>query len=142
MKKRIIYIILFFCLICSAAEKDNTYGNAVVNEITSIYDGDTFRCNINCFPAIIGERISIRINGIDTPEIRGSSAREKELARKAKQFAVEKLRSAKKIELKNMKRGKYFRILADVFVDGKNLGEMLIKAGHAVAYDGGTKPKW
>lgn len=40
-----------------------------------------------------------------------------------------------------MDRGKYFRIVADVYLDGKNLGDILVKEDHAVAYDGGTKTK-
>ncbi|MCJ7765924.1 MAG: thermonuclease family protein [Thiovulaceae bacterium] len=40
-----------------------------------------------------------------------------------------------------MKREKYFRILADVYVDGEALGEMLIYNGLAVPYDGGHKGK-
>ena len=66
----------------------------------------------------------------------------KALARKAKQFTVAKLRGAKVIELKNMKRGKYFRIVAEVWVDGQNLGQLLIENGLAKPYDGGKKLKW
>jgi len=39
-----------------------------------------------------------------------------------------------------MQRGKYFRILVDV--DGKNLADGLIKAGHARAYDGDKRLGW
>jgi endonuclease YncB( thermonuclease family) len=35
-----------------------------------------------------------------------------------------------------MERGKYFRIAADVIVDGENLADILIEAGIAVRYDG------
>ena len=41
-----------------------------------------------------------------------------------------------------MQRGKYFRILADVYIDGKNLADDLIKAGHARSYDGGKRLGW
>ena len=43
--------------------------------------------------------------------------------------------------LRNTKRGKYFRIVADVYVDNKNLTDILISSGLGVAYDGGTKAK-
>jgi len=119
--------------------KDNNFGNVTISEVTSISDGDTFSANIAGWPEIISRRIRIRINGIDTPEYRGKCPAEKKKAKFAKQFAVEKLRKAKKIELRNMKRGKYFRIVADVWVDNKNLAEALLKAGHAVKYDGSTK---
>ena len=120
---------------------NKVYGSAVVSEVTSIYDGDTFRANLKGYPEIIGYRIGVRINGIDTPEMRGQCQKEKKLARQAKEMTVTQLRGAKKIELRNMKRGKYFRIVADVYVDGKSLGDMLIKRSLAVPYDGGHKGK-
>ena len=49
------------------------------------------------------------------------------------------LKDAETIDLKNIERGKYFRIVADVFVDGESLADELIVAGMAVAYDGGKK---
>ena len=45
------------------------------------------------------------------------------------------------IELRDIKHGKYFKIVADVFIDSISLGNMLIKKGFAVPYDGGTKNK-
>jgi len=85
--------------------------------------------------------MSIRVNGIDTPEIRGKCDLEKVLARKAKQQTVFMLRGAKKIELKNIKRGKYFRLVADVYVDDVSLAKILLDSKLAVSYDGGTKVK-
>lgn len=118
------------------------YGAVVVDEVTSIYDGDTFRVNINNWPAIVGQRIPVRVKGIDTPELRAKCQKEKELARKAKQLTVQMLRNAKRIELQNIDRGKYFRILADVSIDSRDLGESLVKNGLAVRYDGGAKIDW
>ena len=72
----------------------------------------------------------------------GKCDSEKKGARLAKQFTVGKLRDASTIELRNMQRGKYFRIIADVYVDGKNLTELLINAKLARPYYGGTKKGW
>ena len=121
-----IVTILFFCLLSFSAHAKN-YGNVTVSEVTSIYDADTFRVNIKDWPPLIGEHVPIRVNGVDAPEIRGKCDSEKKGARLAKQFTVGKLRNAKTIELRNMQRGKYFRIIADVYIDGKNLTELLIK---------------
>ena len=53
------------------------------------------------------------------------------------------LKDAEQITLKNMERGKYLRIAADVIVDGENLADVLIEAGMPVKYDGGKKThKW
>ncbi len=138
----ILLATLFVVQSFSLSAKTHSYGNATVAAVTSIYDGDTFRANIEGFPTIIGEHMSIRINGIDTPELRGKCPQEKALAKLAKQFTVKHLRSAKRITLKNIKRGKYFRLIADVYVDGVNLAEQLIKNNHAVEYQGKTKINW
>ena len=135
-----LFILLLCLLSFSVTAKD--YGNATVSEVTSIYDADTFRVNISGYPPIIGERMPIRVLGVDAPEIRGKCESEKIKAREAKQFTVQALRSAKTIELRNMQRGRYFRILANVYVDGKNLADGLIKSGHARPYDGGKRLGW
>jgi endonuclease YncB( thermonuclease family) len=134
--------ILFLIILLTISTFGKDYGNAIVSEVTSIYDGDTFRVNIKGYPDIVGKRMSIRVNGIDTPEMRGKCQKEKDLARKEKQFTVSKLRAAKKIELRNMQRGKYFRIAADVYIDNKNLTTMLINKKLGVKYDGGSKVSW
>jgi len=136
------FIVICLILSFSVFAEDKIYGDAVVSEVTSIYDGDTFRCTIKGYPPIIGERIGIRVAGIDCPEMRDKRQSIKDLARQAKQYTVKRLREGKEIKLVNMRRGKYFRIVADVIIDGKNLSQELIEAGLAKPYDGGTKEKW
>lgn len=129
-------------LAVAPAATGKAYGNVVVAEVTSIYDADTFRVNIPDWPPIIGERVPVRVKGIDAPELRGRCREEIAMARAAKEYTVNALRTALHIELRNIERGKYFRILADVYVDGTNLGELLIAAGHARPYDGGRRESW
>ncbi len=62
-------------------------------------------------------------------------------AKQGKELVADILKDAETIDLKNIERGKYFRIVADVFVDGESLANELIEAGMAVPYDGGTKTK-
>jgi len=140
--KLIIALFLIIFSLNAQSTKDKNYGSAEVSEVISIYDGDTFRVNLKNYPDIVGYHIPIRINGIDTPELRAKCQKEKLLARKAKQVTVEAVRGAKSIKLSNMKRGKYFRILADVEADNINLADLLLKKGLAVPYDGGTKTDW
>ncbi len=137
---RILFLVLLIISTATLAKPIN-YGSAVVSEVTSIYDGDTFRANIKGWPPLIGQRMSIRVNGVDTPEMRGKCKEEKALARKAKQHTVHLLRTSTTIKLKNLKRGKYFRIVADVHADNQNLSESLIHAGLGVPYFGKTKTK-
>ncbi len=132
---------LFFAVPADAARK--TYGDAVV-QVVRVIDGDTFRANIEGWPPIIGENIRVRIAGVDTPEPeeRSRCPREKALARKAGDFARKLLKAARKVELKNIRRGNHFRILADVYADGVNVAEALIRAGLGRPYRGGKKRSW
>jgi len=135
-------LILLLCFLSFTASAKKIYEDVIVSEVTSIYDADTFRVNIEGYPAIVGERVPIRVLGVDAPEIRGKCQKEKELAREAKQFTVAALRGGNVIELQNIQRGKYFRLLADVYIDGKSLAKGLISSGHARPYDGSKRLSW
>ena len=124
------------------ALEPSVFGNVRIDEVSSIYDGDTLRVTIRDWPAVAGQRVPVRVHGIDTPEMRDKRPRVRELARRAKQFSVSRLRSGKRIELRQIRRDKYFRLLAEVWIDGHSLGDELIKAGLAKAYTGGTKSPW
>ena len=113
-----------------------------VSKIISVYDGDTFRVNIDGIHPLIGDNIGIRVNNVDTPEIKGKCPSEKKLAIKARDFVASRLKSAKEVLLVNPKRGKYFRIVADVMIDGQMLDKMLFEKGLAYQYDGGRKKSW
>lgn len=113
-----------------------------IKKIVRVYDGDTFYANLKNVHPLLADTIGIRISGIDTPELRGSSDCIKKMGYIARDFVKNKLENAKKIELKNYKRGKYFRIIADVYIDGENISNLLINNGYAKKYDGGKKPEW
>lgn len=139
MKKLILICLIAVTSIYAA---DKIYGKAKVTEVRSIYDGDTFRCTIKSYPTIIGNDIGVRVFGIDCPEMTDKNPEIKALAQQAKQYTVSRLREGKSVWLVNMRRDKYFRILAEVKIDGKDLAQELIAKGLAKAYDGGTKEEW
>ena len=135
--------ILVCCLILFPLPAlSSSYGGIIIDEVTSIYDADTFRANIRDWPAIIGQHVPIRVRGMDAPEIRGRCPAEKEAAKRAREETVNLLRNANNIELRKLERGKYFRILAEVYVDGQNLAEMLISKQLARPYAGGKRRSW
>lgn len=108
-------------------------------EVVSVYDGDTFTINLNCTLKVMCEKVSVRVRGVDTPEIKGKTEREKALAQQAKAFTQNFLKQ-KPILLNNCGRDKYFRLLCNVSnKTGKDLGEELIQAGLGYSYQGGTK---
>lgn len=103
------------------------------------HDGDTCTFTLPTVPPPFGNRIPIRLAGVDTPEMHGKCDREKLLARQAQAFTQRLLNEAKEVELVNMRRDKYFRVLAGIRADGRDVARQLIDAGLAVPYDGGTK---
>jgi endonuclease YncB( thermonuclease family) len=113
-----------------------------VRKVDRVHDGDTFIAEIADVHPLIGKEISIRIKGIDTPEITEKRQDIKALALKAREYVAHRLQQGSVVELCNVQRDKYFRILADVRVDGIDLGSELIQSGLAKPYDGKTKPTW
>ena len=108
---------------------------------SSVYDGDTIRL---CWTTNNHNVRSLcRINGIDTPEIRGSSSFEKELAFKAK-GKLDKAVTGKWVKIINPGVEKYGRILADIQTDDISSIKdyMLSDPSLAKPYFGGKKESW
>ena len=138
--KKILLLVLYLGF--SSVQAAPQYGTAIVSKVISIYDGDTFRVDIDSLPPIVGKNIPIRLNGVDTPEIQGKCQYEKDLAIKARDFVRNKLANAKEIRLTKLQRGKYFRVVADVMIDGVSLEQELLDNALAYKYTGGKKSSW
>ena len=113
------------------------------DQVVNVYDGDTFKIDLPNIDPLFGDALSIRLFGVDTPEMRGTTDEVKELAMQAQQVTEKALKGASKIELRNPQRGKYFRIISEVWIDGESLADMLKAKGLAKDYDGeGARPEW
>lgn len=123
----------------------NIPSNAMTVDVIHVIDGDTIKTKIADVPEPF-DIISIRIRGIDTPEIRGIKCKkQKVIAYQAKLFVIDKIKNNNnKITLENIKVGKFGgRYVADVFTNNKNLGNQLIEHGLAQPWNGtGKKPIW
>ena len=136
------YVLFLALLAVNSVNAKPQYGSLTVSKVISVYDGDTFRVDIDGIHPLLGQNIAIRVNGVDTPEIRGKCQYEKDLAIKARDFVRAKLSNAKEAVLTNIQRGKYFRIIANVLVDGVSLEGQLLNKGLAYEYYGKKKGKW
>lgn len=107
--------------------------------VIKVYDGDTITIAAK-LPYIESPlyRFPVRLNGIDTPELKGATEDEKTAAKQARD-ALSHLILHKKVTLRNVQNEKYGRILAEVYLDNVCINEWLIKERYAVKYDGGTK---
>lgn len=141
---------LFFALMLVALPVQAGYMSLPVDEV---YDGDTIKTHFSTYrlPEPIN-KVSIRINGIDTPELpaksyketgklgRADCVQEAEHALKAKEFVEMLVVGFKRMKVENFKWGKYGgRIVGDVKIGGVDVATALINEGFAVPYDGGTK---
>jgi endonuclease YncB( thermonuclease family) len=139
----ILIVLILFLLTATSSHSEQNFGDYEGAIYVRNYDGDTITFNLPNLHPIIGKKIRVRLNGIDTPEIKGKCDKEKYDAEQAREMVEDILKDAEKITLMNMQRGNYFRIASDVIVDGENLGDILIEAGMAIRYDGRKKThKW
>ena len=97
------------------------YANVTISRLLRIIDGDTFACDIDSHTPIAGKNISIRLRGINTPELRDKAPELRKSAYEEKERLERLLTSATVIELRDLGRDKYFRILASVYIDGEPL---------------------
>jgi len=110
--------------------------------VIKVYDGDTITiASILPYKESPIFRFSVRLAGIDSPEIRGKSDHEKKIAQDSK-HALETLLLNRTIILKNIKNEKYGRILADVYLDNLHVNKWMLDNNYAVKYDGGKKQSW
>jgi micrococcal nuclease len=130
---------IFFILPEPVSGGEKSYGDLEGVVYLGNYDGDTVRFNMPGLHPLIGQNISIRVRGIDTPEIRGKCPAEKRMAKLAKDVVRRFMEKASKITLRQVGRGKYFRIVAYVEADGVDVSDALLKTGLAVPYHGGRK---
>jgi len=114
-------MLLFLVGGCTNVPPNKHYPDVKVSRVLRVYDGDTFICDLNEFPPLIGKNIRVRLKHINTPEIKGKDQFVRDAAFAEKQRLEHLLSNAKVIELRNIDRCKYFRILCLVFIDGENI---------------------
>ena len=112
-----------------------------VAKCIKVYDGDTITIACGLPPYQPGNpvyRWSVRLRGIDSPEMRTKCASEKECALLAKQAMADQVLD-QLVTLENVSYDKYGRVLANVFANGVNVADALLAQNLAVPYGGGTK---
>ena len=91
--------------------------------IASCYDGDT--CTTSA-----GE--NVRLACIDTPELRGKRANP--VPAKAARDYLRALVVGRDVGIRRITKDRYGRTVAELFVDGSNVQQQLVAAGHADIY--------
>ena len=102
--------------------------------VTNVVDGDTVDAVIDLgFKVTTTQRL--RLARVDTPERNQPGWAE------AKNFTDSFLKG-KQVIVRTTKVSKFGYYLAEIYVDGQNISDALIKSKHGRYYDGGTKEAW
>lgn len=106
-----------------------------------VIDGDSLRVRAHIWLGMTVETI-VRLNGLDTPELRGKCESEKAKAAAARAY-LRRLTLAQKITLSDITADKYGgRVNAVVKVGTVDVTSRMISEGHARPYQGGQRQGW
>jgi len=106
--------------------------------ITKVVDGDTVDVDIDLGFGMTYKKQRVRLMGIDTPESRTRDLVEK-LFGKASKKHLKELLSEGNITLRSHDKGKFGRILGELFINDISINQKMIDDHHAVDYGGGNK---
>lgn len=108
-------------------------------KVIKVYDGDTIWIVCKIFDNIY--KIKIRLNELDTPELKSKDEKEKEKAELARDYLYNLIYN-KYVYIECGKFDKYGRVLGDIIYNGKNINKLMIEKGYGVYYNGGKKSKF
>jgi len=108
--------------------------------VTRVVDGDTVDVDIDLGFGMTYKKQRVRMMGIDTPESRTRDLEEKFYGKQSKYFLQDLLKD-QKIQLVSHDKGKFGRILGELFIEGNELSinQQMIDNYHAVPYFGQSK---
>lgn len=137
MKIAIVSLVMLIGLSASAA------GNKLYEyQLDNVVDGDTFKVMMHEIPEGY-ERVGIRLAGVDTPELfKAKCDKERDMARVAKRELESILRGGKTIRYQVTAKDSFGRYVSKVYVDGRDVGDLLVNRGLAVRYSLGQKTDW
>ena len=133
----------FLLLVLTTLTLTSVNAADVTLPVRSVYDGDTIRSDLPALPIPLNH-VSIRLMGIDAPELHGQCDTEKTNALLAKAKLQEVLVNQPNVVVKDAKWDKYgSRIDGRVFLnDGTDVAGKMIESGLVRPYTGGARASW
>lgn len=109
--------------------------------VMRVLDGDTFEARVEVWPDVL-VAVSIRLAGVDAPELKGKCPAERMTALRAYEM-LDELMTHLPVTLADVRHDKFAgRVDAIVTAGGVDVAQALIKTGLAVAYDAGKRKNW
>ena len=120
---------------CQSAATDHLHKTSPISEsVPQVYDGDTVTLASRLpFEGSPLYRFSVRLRGIDAPEIQGAGAEQKAMAIVSRDALSEQLLH-RSVTLQNRGLEKYGRLLADIYLGGMHANEWMLEQRLAVPY--------
>src|SRR3954470_16816210 len=113
-------------------------------KVTKVHDGDTFHVIGNTFEefgAVGYHTYVVRLRNIDAPELRSKKPGEMDAAVRAKNILSDLILD-KIIELKDVGKDKYGRLLCNASIQGLDISKYLLDMHCGYLYHGGKKREW
>lgn len=140
---RLLAAVVVLAVSASIALSEEILPGPVPARVIRVVDGDTIHVVARVW---LGQDIetAVRVLGIDTPELKGKCAAEREKAQAAKAFVENILPAGTTVLLIDVRSDKYGgRVLAKVALTvGSDLADALIGAGFARRYAGDRRLPW
>lgn len=114
-------------------------------KVLRVIDGDTVEVEAKWLPTELGDKIKVRIYGVDAPEKppRAQCESESTKAKLATEHTKKFISKGKQISIEIKSWDKYGgRVLGDIIVDNKSLRQSLIESQFAKQYFGEAKQSW
>lgn len=131
-----MYKLLIPLLLCStlAHAQPVTRDYVYDVDVISVYDGDTLNVDIDLGFSIWIKDKSLRLYGIDAPEVRGQT-RERGLV--VRDWLRQRIEQGQTILIESIsdQPDKYGRYLAILYIDGVNINQLMIDEGLARPYN-------
>ncbi|MBT5984024.1 MAG: hypothetical protein HN788_02250 [Thiotrichales bacterium] len=111
----------------------------VISKVVEVTHGDKFVVNIAEPHELADNYVKVSLKGIDAPDATKSCPKQMEFGVKVRDYVSKKLTDATTIKLSNIRKTNT-KLIAQVIVDGKDLGGELVEMGYASEDYGFWKP--
>ena len=110
-------------------------------KVVKIIDGDTIDVDVDLGFNTVLVKQRVRLYGIDAPESRTRDKEEKQRGLLSKEFLISRCPVGSNIMLQSHERGKFGRILGEIFEYNKSesINKEMCREGYAVPYYGQSK---
>ena len=122
-----------------SAKVETSDSDPTISEVIEVTHGDKLIVDIAKPHELAGSNIKVSLKDIDAPDATRSCPKQMELGVKVKDYVSQKLENASSIKLTNFRKTNT-KIIAQVIVDGVDLGGDLVSKGYASEEYGFWKP--